>query len=141
MYNTTQPDDLGPTGHRAACSNRDFHFFYAGLEQHKLLIQKCRGCGDLRSLPSPACGRCHSLEWEPLELSGKGVVYSFTVHHHPPLPGFETPHPIAVAEMAEGVRLLGAMDGTPPEQVSIGLPITVEFARRGEVAAYRFRPA
>lgn len=141
MYNASQSDELGATGHRASCSNRDFDFFYAGLENGQLLIQKCCGCGTLRSLPSPACGRCRSLEWEPTPLSGAGVVYSYTVHHHPPLPGFETPHPIVVAEMAEGVRLVGAMDGAPPEQISIGLPIRVEFIRRGDVAAYRFLPA
>ena len=141
MYSTTQSDDLGPAGHNAPCSNKDFDFFYAGLERGELLVQKCRGCGALRSLPSPACGQCRSLEWDAVPLSGAGVVHAYTIHHHPPLPGFETPHPVAVADMIEGVRLMGAMDGTPPDELSVGMPIRVEFTRRGQVAAYRFRPA
>jgi uncharacterized OB-fold protein len=141
MSYSTQAQELGPAGHNAPCSNRDFDFFYAGLERGQLLVQKCRGCGTLRGLPSPACAECRSLEWDAVPLSGAGVVHSYVIHHHPPLPGFETPHPIAVADMAEGVRMMGAMDGTPAEQIAIGMPIQVEFTRRGPVAAYRFRLA
>lgn len=128
-------------GHNAPCSNRDYDFFYRGLEQGKLLAQKCSGCGALRSLPSPACGKCGSLDWTEVELSGEGEIYSYVVHHHPPLPGFQVPHVIALVQLREGVRLLGAMDGTDPAEVAVGKPVRVEFLRRGDVAAYRFRNA
>lgn len=130
----------GP-GHNAPCSNRDFDFFYRGLEAGQLLIQKCKGCGTLRSLPTPLCGTCRSFEWDAVPLAGTGRIHSFVIHHYPPLPGFETPHPIAVINMDEGVRMMGAMDATPAEALAIDLPVTVEFLRRGEVAAFRFRPA
>lgn len=132
---------VGPRGHNAPCSNRDFDFFYAGLEQRQLLVQQCKGCGTLRSLPSPACGNCRSLEWDAVPLSGKGNVHSYTVHYHPPLPGFDAPHPIVVADMAEGVRMMGAMDGTSPDSIAVGMALSVAFLRRGDVAAYRFQPA
>lgn len=128
----------GDRAHNAPCSNRDFDFFYEGLEREALLVQKCSGCGALRSLPSPACGQCRSLEWAAVPLSGDATIHSYVIHHHPPLPGFAMPHPIVVADMAEGVRLLGGMDGTDPSSLQIGLPIKVEFLRRGDVAAYRF---
>ncbi len=125
-------------GHNAPCSNRDFDFFYRGLEGNRLLIQQCASCGKLRSLPSPCCNACQSLDWSEFELAGDGVVHSHVVHHHPPLPGFATPLPIAVVDMKEGVRLLGAMDGTDPTTVGSGLAVKVEFVRRGDIAAYRF---
>lgn len=138
-------DDAGGasagSGHNAPCSNRDFDFFYRGLEEGQLLIQRCGGCGTLRSLPSPACATCRSFEWDSVALAGGGHVHSFVIHHYPPLPGFETPHPIVLVVMDEGVRLMGAMDGTPPEALAIDQRIAIEFVRRGDVAAYRFRPA
>jgi hypothetical protein len=46
-----------PSGHNAPCSNRDFDFFYKGLEDGQLLAQQCQTCSTLRSLPSPGSSR------------------------------------------------------------------------------------
>lgn len=128
-------------GHNAPCSNRDFDFFYRALEEERLVVQRCGRCGTLRGLPSPACGECGSLDWEERQLSGEGTVFSYVIHHHPPLPGFTVPHPIALVDMAEGVRMLGAMDATPIEQVRIGQKVRIDFLRREAVAAFRFKAA
>lgn len=132
-------NDTNPRGHNAPCSNRDFDFFYRALESKELQVQRCSSCRQLRSLPSPGCENCSSLEWEPVTLSGTGEIYSYVVHHHPPLPGFDAPHPMALVTMDEGVRLLGAMDCTDPADVKIGQRVTVEFLHRGTIAAFRFR--
>lgn len=129
------------TGHNAPCSNRDFDFFYRALEKGRLVVQRCSSCGAMRSLPSPACGECSSLDWEEQELSGEGTVFSYVIHHHPPLPGFPAPHPIVLVDMPEGVRMLGAMDGTPIEQIMIGQKVRIDFLRREAVAAFRFAVA
>ena len=126
-------------GHSAPCSNRDFDFFYAGLEGEEVLVQRCTQCSELRSLPSPGCNNCSSLDWEPAALGGEGEIFSYVTHYHPPLPGFSAPHPMALVTMDEGVRLLGAMDGTDPATLEIGRRVKVEFVRRDAVAAYRFR--
>jgi len=42
----------------------DTEFFWNGLRQHKLLIQRCSGCGALRNPPRPMCPKCRSLAWE-----------------------------------------------------------------------------
>ena len=120
------------------CSNHDFDFFYAGLAARRLLVQRCSGCGSMRNPPGPACPECHALTWDAVNLSGTGVVHSFTIHHYPPLPSFAVPHPIVLAELREGVRLTGAMDGTDPAAVAIGLPLEVEFLDRSGVPGFRF---
>jgi len=132
MYGDTQTAN-------APFSNQDFDFFYRGLEDRKLLVQKCSSCGSLRNPPGPGCAHCSSLDWQPVALGGKGTVYSYTIHHHPPLPAYQVPHPVILAEMAEGIRLLGAADGTPAEHIGIGTPVEVEFVKRGDRTGFRFR--
>lgn len=127
--------------HNAPCSNRDYDFFYAGLERNVLLAQSCSSCGTLRNPPLPSCPSCLSLEWAPRQLSGRGTIYSYIVHHYPPLDGFASPHPVAVVTLDEGVRFTGALDGTAPQEVAIGLPVEAEFVRRGDFASFRFKLA
>lgn len=134
-------EQVAGRGHNVSCSNKDFDFFYRGLEGGQVLIQQCGNCGSLRNPPSPACPECHSLEWHAVPLGGGGVVHSYTVHHHPPLPGFVTPHPVVLADMDEGIRLIGAMDGIAPEDVRIGMPVRVKMVRRNDIAAFRFTTA
>ncbi|AYH43524.1 OB-fold domain-containing protein [Azoarcus sp. DN11] len=122
-------------------SNRDYDFFYQGLEAGKLLVQKCDGCGTVRNPPGPMCPHCHSLKWTPIECRGTGTVYSYTVHYHPPLPNFDSPHAIVLADMSEGFRLIGGLQGARPEDIRIGMPLVVGFERRGEVSTFHFRLA
>lgn len=125
-------------GHNAPCSNHDFDFFYRALEEKRLAVQRCCTCGALRGLPSPGCGECGSLDWQEQTLSGEGIVFSYVIHYHPPLPGFASPHPVVLVDMDEDVRMIGAMDGIPVDQVAIGQKVKVAFLRRDDVAAFRF---
>jgi len=45
------------------------------------------------------------------------------------VPGRQLPIVIALVELTEGVRMVGELRGTDPEQVSIGLPVRADFAR------------
>lgn len=128
-------------GHNAPCSNRDYDFFYTGLEEGKLLVQRCASCGTLRNPPSPACPDCQSLAWQATPMSGRGSVFSYVVHYHPPLPGFDNPHPVVLVELEEGIRFVGAIAGIAVEDIRIGMPVAIEFQRRGDIATFRFRPA
>src|SRR6202042_3249385 len=60
---------------------------------------------------------------------GTGEVYSYVVHHHPPVPGKTLPLVIALVELPEGVRMVGELLGAGPDQVRIGLPVHAEFVR------------
>ena len=133
----TQPEKK----HSAPCSNRDFDFFYDGLEAEKLLIQRCTSCAKLRSSPAPICPSCQSFSWEAVAMSGKGRIHSFVIHHAPPLPNFEMPHPIGLIDLEEGARFVAGLDGIPLSEIRIGLPVEAEFIRRDKVASVRFRRA
>jgi uncharacterized protein len=108
----------------------DTDFFWAGVRQGELRIQRCGGCGTLRHPPGPACPRCGSIGKAEYEVAaGTGTVYSYVVHHHPPIPGKELPIVVALVELTEGVRMLGELTGIDPAEVSIGLPVRVGFDR------------
>jgi uncharacterized OB-fold protein len=127
------------SAHSAPLSNRDFDFFYEGLERQRLLIQRCDACDVLRTPPSPACPNCGSTAWTAVAARGTGTLFSYTVHYHPPLPGFKTPHPVGVIDLDEGVRVVAGLEAIPLERIKIGMTVTAEFIRRGEVASVRFR--
>ncbi|MGI9592828.1 MAG: Zn-ribbon domain-containing OB-fold protein, partial [Myxococcota bacterium] len=101
----------------------DGQFWWDGMQQGKLLIQRCVGCRALRHPPGPMCPKCQSLEWDTVEASGRGRVYSFVVFHHPPIPGFEYPNVIALIELEEGVRLVSNLEGVSREEARIGMPV------------------
>jgi uncharacterized protein len=108
----------------------DTEFFWAGTRQGELRIQRCGGCGALRHPPGPGCPHCGSIGKAEYQLAaGTGTVYSYVVHHHPPVPGKELPIVVAVVELTEGVRMLGELTGIDPGEVSIGMPVRVSFDR------------
>ncbi|GAA3624774.1 hypothetical protein C8D88_104226 [Lentzea atacamensis] len=105
--------------------NRDTEYFWEGCEQGELRIQRCGGCGLLRHPPGPMCPECGATKPKYLVSDGRGVVYSYVVHHHPQVPGKQTPFVVALVELDEGVRMLFELDGEP----SIGLPVEVVFTK------------
>ncbi|MEU2338560.1 bifunctional MaoC family dehydratase N-terminal/OB-fold nucleic acid binding domain-containing protein [Streptomyces sp. NPDC006654] len=109
--------------------NRDNAGFWEGVAQGRLLIQRCTGCGTLRHPWLPGCNACGSLDWDTVESSGQGTVYSYVVMHHPPFPAFDPPYAVGLIELAEGVRMVSNVVGVPYDKVRIGLPVRVEFRR------------
>ncbi|MEU6365031.1 bifunctional MaoC family dehydratase N-terminal/OB-fold nucleic acid binding domain-containing protein [Streptomyces sp. NPDC046931] len=109
--------------------NRDNAGFWEGVARHRLLIQRCSGCGTLRFPWLPGCNACGSPEWDTAEASGAGTVFSYVVMHHPPFPAFSPPYAVGLIELAEGVRMVSNVIGVPYDKVRIGMPVRLEFAR------------
>ena len=74
----------------------------------------------------PACGAARPGY---VVAAGTGEVYSYVVHHHPPVPGKQLPLVIALVQLAEGVRMVGELLDVSPERVRIGLPVRADFVR------------
>jgi uncharacterized OB-fold protein len=109
--------------------NRDNAGFWKGVERHQLLIQRCTGCGTLRHPWLPGCNACGGPDWDTVEASGEGTVYSYVVMHHPPFPAFDPPYAVGLIELAEGVRIVSNVVGVPYDKVRIRLPVRLEFRR------------
>jgi uncharacterized protein len=119
----------------------DTRFFWDGLRDGKLLIQRCAACETLRHPPGPVCPSCHSFDWNTKQASGLGTIYSFVVMHYPEVPPFEHPNPIALIELDEGTRLIAQLVGVTPGEVAIGQRVQVEFNTfDGDLVLAQFRP-
>ncbi|MFJ6100309.1 bifunctional MaoC family dehydratase N-terminal/OB-fold nucleic acid binding domain-containing protein [Streptomyces sp. NPDC092359] len=112
--------------------NRDNAGFWAGVAEHRLLVQRCGGCAALRLPWLPGCADCGSREWDTVEASGAGTVFSYVVMHHPSFPAFDPPYAVGLIELAEGVRIISNVVGVPHDEVRIGMPVRLEFLRVDE---------
>ena len=120
----------------------DNRFFWDGVRDRKLLIQRCAGCGRLQHPPAPMCPRCHGFAMDALPASGRGTVHSFVVFHHPPVPPFAYPNVIVLVDLEEGTRLVSRLVGVDPDSVAIGMAVEVGFETvDGDLALHYFRPA
>jgi uncharacterized OB-fold protein len=132
--------------------NLDNEALWDGYRKHELRIPRCNGCQRLFFPPSPRCSECGSFDIGYAEASGRGSLYSFTVVHHPQVPGFRYPLPVGLVELEEGVRLVANISGVTREQLTVGMPLEVEWVEthpalvegatdsRGPVTVPQFRP-
>jgi uncharacterized OB-fold protein len=125
-----------------AAVTHDNRFFWEGVAQRELRIQRCSACGRLQHPPGPMCPACHGLDLGWVRSQGRGTVYSYVWVHHPALPYFENPNLVVLVELEEGTRIVSNLVGAAREEVRIGMPVAVEFAEvePGRLLP-RFRPA
>ncbi|MFC6406856.1 Zn-ribbon domain-containing OB-fold protein [Planobispora longispora] len=73
------------------------------------------------------CPSCRSTDRGYAVASGEGEVYSYVVHHNPPVPGRQTPFVVAVVQLPEGVRIVGNVVDCAPSEVGIGMRVRVTY--------------
>ncbi|MEU3278245.1 bifunctional MaoC family dehydratase N-terminal/OB-fold nucleic acid binding domain-containing protein [Streptomyces antibioticus] len=109
--------------------NRDNAGFWEGVRAHRLLLQRCADCAELRFPWLPGCAWCGGSGWDTVKACGEGTVFSYVVMHHPPFPAFDPPYAIGLVQLAEGVRMVSNVIGVPYDKVRIGMPVRLEFRR------------
>ncbi len=120
----------------------DTQFFWDGLKEHRLLIQRCSGCATLRHPPRPMCPSCNTLGWDTVESSGRGTVRSFVLPHHPPMPFLEYPYIVALVELEEGTRLISNLCAVAPDEASVDMAVEVFYDEFDDgLVLHQFRPA
>ena len=129
------PERLGPT------VTPDTQFFWDGLRERRLLIQRCDGCGVLRHPPRPLCPLCRSLAWTPVESAGRGVVVSAVQPRHPQFPWFEDGYVVALVELDEGIRIVTNLVDASEVADPIGKRVAVRFTEfAGDLVLPLFAP-
>lgn len=117
-------------------------WFWDACEDERFLLQRCGDCSELRFYPAPVCPCCSSDEWTTEAVEGTGVIESLTVVHHATSEFFEddTPYPIALVQLDEGVRVMGNLVDCEPSTVDIGDRVELVWERRPDGTIYQFTP-
>ena len=117
--------------------------FWDGLNERKVQIQRCDGCDSWVFYPRTRCPSCLSdlLIWR--EVSGQGVLYTYTLARQPTAPHFadETPQQLAVVELDEGVRMTSTLVNVEPTDIVIGMRLRPYFDQVTDaVTLLRYQP-
>jgi uncharacterized OB-fold protein len=98
--------------------------FFDRAREGQLTGVRCGHCGALAIPPREFCALCGKRGWEPVPLSGEGIVETFTIIRVAPRKfAAEVPYAIGVVRLTEGVSLLGRILDVPLDQISVGLRV------------------
>ena len=115
--------------------------FWAAAAQGRLLLPRCHACGQHFFRPEVACTHCFALDWQWIEASGRGTLYSYTVVHRAPAPGFVVPLVLPVVDLDEGPAMMSNLVGCANGDIRIGMKLRVRFEQVApEVHLPRFAP-
>lgn len=107
-------------------------FFWDGVAEDKLLIQRCGACGTYIHYPRPICPNCRSMDdLGPAEVSGRGTVYSHTTAVQAFHPYFvdRSPYNIIVVALEEddAIRITSNMVDCADDDIRVGMAVNVTF--------------
>ncbi len=107
--------------------------YWASAAVGTLSVARCRRCARYFWYPRSRCPWCAGEEVEFREVSGTGVVYSFTVNRRPPARYREAPPLVnAYVELDEGPRVLTQLVDIDVEALHVGMPVRALFAADAE---------
>lgn len=103
--------------------------FWAAAQEGRLVVQRCQSCGAESFPPRGICRVCRSRDTTMVEITSRGVVYSYTVNHQRWLPDLEVPYVVVLVEFPDhpGVRVVGRLRGCAPDDAAIGMGVEVGF--------------
>ncbi len=98
--------------------------FWQKLEEGEVYGTKCRKCNKLYYPPQGDCAHCLSSDVEWVKLNKEAILETYTRPLQRPA-GFEQyePYTIAIARTRDGVRVMGWLEDTKPEDVSVGMKL------------------
>jgi uncharacterized OB-fold protein len=89
----------------------DTQAFWDAVGERRLVVPLCTSCGKWIWQPRPMCPSCRTPDPKWTEVTGEGVVASWTVLHPPVLPVWadQLPFVVLLVELDEGVRMIGQL--------------------------------
>ena len=115
--------------------------FWEGCKAGEFRLQKCDDCGKVIFYPRAICPGCMSSNISWITSSGKGQVYTFSIHHRGATPAFKTPYVVALVDLEEGVRVMTNVVNCDVNDVKIGMKVNVIFEPlTDEISLPKFQP-
>jgi uncharacterized protein len=120
----------------------DTEFFWRSGADGTLRMSRCADCGYITHPPGPRCKSCRGTNVLPTPLSGRGIVWSFTVNMQRWFPGQDGPYIVAGVELVEqsGLVVTTNLVDVDGDDVDLGMEVEVVFEYDGEFYYPLFRP-
>ncbi len=96
--------------------------FWNAAAEGRLLIKRCRSCGQAHYYPRPICPFCFGDTTVWREASGRGTIYSYSVMRRAPVP-----YAIAYVTLEEGVSMMTNIVDCDFDAIRIGQEVKVVF--------------
>lgn len=109
--------------------------YWDGARAGRLLLPRCRNCGNIHWYPRAVCPFCLSDEIEWQEASGKGRIFSFSI-----MRSSKEPYVIAYVTLEEGITVMTNIVECALNRLAIGLDVCVKFATHGVAPVPVFMP-
>lgn len=102
--------------------------YLAGAAAGNLRLQRCAKCARHRFPAAPLCPDCLSWDFDWIDASGHGELWSWIRMHKPYFARLdrELPYNVAMVRLAEGPMMISAIDGDDSELIC-GAPVSVVF--------------
>ena len=109
-----------------------------------LLANKCKDCGQIFFPKTLFCLSCTHKELEDIELSRKGILYSYSIGHMPSS-HFSPPYAIGYIDLPENHRVYAPLVIVENQPFEVGMEMIVTIDKLWEedgkeVIGYKYRP-
>jgi uncharacterized protein len=98
--------------------------FRERLRAGRIEMQTCEDCRRVCFPPRTHCASCgaQALSW--CAIAGTGIVYATTVVRQ--RRDYGPDYNVALIDITEGARMMSRVEGIPPTQVRIGMPVRAQ---------------
>jgi uncharacterized OB-fold protein len=104
------------------CPHPETQLYWSAAADGRLLIPRCRSCGNAHWYPRPLCPFCFGGELEPEPASGVGTIYSYSVMQRA-----EPPYAIAYVTLSEGPTMMTNIVDCDFDTLSVGQEVRLVF--------------
>lgn len=99
-------------------------------QRYRLEAAKCSSCGQISFPPRLVCPQCKAKKFETVHLSDEGKLVTFTVVRVASDKfSKETPFPVGIVELNDGVRVTAQIADAAIDDLKIGQKVKLVFRK------------
>ena len=101
--------------------------YWDGCQQGVLRVQRCITCGHLQLYPRIFCTQCAGEDLDWIDVSGKGIIASFTVVTRGISKAYSAPYVVSLIDLDEGPRMMSSIVHSDGTGLEVGMSVEVAF--------------